>query len=953
MRSKRLLSIALCLILALSLMPTAAFAESDMTHIDFCLGYDEDGDTVEDTFCQQVHIGSTAAIPVEGMDYASRPGYRFDGWYTDESYTEAFDFSKVCTESDPVSCYAKWVKDAPNAITYVELALEWPVVGDTVMLFGDTPTNTPNVIAPEDAAYTVDSTAWIKGTYSEYGDGYDDYFIGTFEEDTAYYAMISISAKDGFTLASDVSITVNGEAPAEVFPVDSNQNISFIAKMMPISMSAYIMPVFDYEQMVSVGRGDFETPHYVLMGENDSFTPVTGEVTYYQVGENVYHTEDELKAFLAAQEAGAVITCDFAFQGSGEYASFTDFDTLTFTMVADVDTVDITIDEPVIGTALAENGTVTGSAAGVQVNDNCLPIESITWSPSDTTAVIDTVYTVTVVIKADRGVRFADTVCATVNGADADSSVSDGGALTVTYTFPKTVAAEMRCVYFGGKLVEFPAGTVTYWYYNEADGTTAPCSEEQANIVLDATDTNTSYERLDITLKNVHIRANNTDGGYYDYEQCGLYYSSVLYLYVYGDCEIAGAEYGLFTSGTTRIYGMNSDAKLTITADSSMAGSGNTIYKAEALHAYDRVHIYTWSDSDFSVIARSDTNNTRNNVGVSLHGVNNAIITSPHFDGSNPTVHTADEEGNYHLGNVSEYQYVEFKAGAPEHIDTVNIVGATLSFHAGDAPKFTAQVAPEDAGKYEVDWEEWCLLDENGWVVKRCSSDEEYNPEGEELLTSFEAGKTYLYSISVLITDSSEFAQEVTLVLNGERIPITDDNGFVGYYYLGCYEIKSMTPVEHTHNPTLVPAKDASCTEAGNKAYYTCDGCDKWFEDAAGAVEITDKSSMIVPATGHTASDWISDADSHWKVCTAADCGVVLEESKAAHSYGDDNVCDICGYEKAASSADPAKPDETTKPTGPQTGDSSYSGLWLAVLVVSGLGIFGITVYSKRKKRAA
>ncbi|MCI7181941.1 MAG: hypothetical protein SOY12_05515 [Schaedlerella sp.] len=38
----------------------------------------------------------------------------------------------------------------------------------------------------------------------------------------------------------------------------------------------------------------------------------------------------------------------------------------------------------------------------------------------------------------------------------------------------------------------------------------------------------------------------------------------------------------------------------------------------------------------------------------------------------------------------------------------------------------------------------------------------------------------------------------------------------------------------HTHNLTLVPAKDSTCTEAGNKAYYTCDGCDKWIEDATG-----------------------------------------------------------------------------------------------------------------------
>ena len=72
----------------------------------------------------------------------------------------------------------------------------------------------------------------------------------------------------------------------------------------------------------------------------------------------------------------------------------------------------------------------------------------------------------------------------------------------------------------------------------------------------------------------------------------------------------------------------------------------------------------------------------------------------------------------------------------------------------------------------------------------------------------------------------------------------------------------------------------------------------KWFADAAGSVKITDKSSVVIPAKGHTASDWKSDADNHWKVCNAVGCGVIIEGSKKAHSYGDDNVCDICGYTK-------------------------------------------------------
>ena len=94
--------------------------------------------------------------------------------------------------------------------------------------------------------------------------------------------------------------------------------------------------------------------------------------------------------------------------------------------------------------------------------------------------------------------------------------------------------------------------------------------------------------------------------------------------------------------------------------------------------------------------------------------------------------------------------------------------------------------------------------------------------------------------------------------------------------------------VPHTHNLTLVPAKAATCTNPGNSAYYTCDGCDKWFEDATGSVEITDKTSVKIPAPGHTAgTEWKSDDTNHWHECTVAGCGVIIESTKSAHTAGE------------------------------------------------------------------
>ena len=60
----------------------------------------------------------------------------------------------------------------------------------------------------------------------------------------------------------------------------------------------------------------------------------------------------------------------------------------------------------------------------------------------------------------------------------------------------------------------------------------------------------------------------------------------------------------------------------------------------------------------------------------------------------------------------------------------------------------------------------------------------------------------------------------------------------------------------HTHNLTLNDAVAATCESDGSAAYYTCDGCGKWFNDANGSEEITDKNSVIIPALGHDWGEW-------------------------------------------------------------------------------------------------
>lgn len=181
--------------------------------------------------------------------------------------------------------------------------------------------------------------------------------------------------------------------------------------------------------------------------------------------------------------------------------------------------------------------------------------------------------------------------------------------------------------------------------------------------------------------------------------------------------------------------------------------------------------------------------------------------------------------------------------------------------------------------------------------------------------------------------------------------------------------------VPHTHNLTLVSANAATCTKNGNKAYYTCDGCDMWFEDANGSIEITDKTAVIIPATGHAPSEsWKFDKADHWKDCTNAGCGVIIESSKATHTESgwiidtaptyfnsgtQHKECTVCHYVTAVGfiparggDIEPSDPSGwTPNPNLPATGDDNTAFIWIALLLICASTAAGTVIYGRRKKQ--
>lgn len=109
----------------------------------------------------------------------------------------------------------------------------------------------------------------------------------------------------------------------------------------------------------------------------------------------------------------------------------------------------------------------------------------------------------------------------------------------------------------------------------------------------------------------------------------------------------------------------------------------------------------------------------------------------------------------------------------------------------------------------------------------------------------------------------------------------------------------------HTHHMTPVAANPATCTEDGNKAYYVCSGCSKWFEDATGNVEITDHSSVVL---GHLGHDWVAATCTAPKTCSRCDA---TEGTPLGHDFADVWSSDASGHWHACSRCD-AKDGEAT-----------------------------------------
>ncbi len=74
-------------------------------------------------------------------------------------------------------------------------------------------------------------------------------------------------------------------------------------------------------------------------------------------------------------------------------------------------------------------------------------------------------------------------------------------------------------------------------------------------------------------------------------------------------------------------------------------------------------------------------------------------------------------------------------------------------------------------------------------------------------------------------------------------------SSYVGSYISGV-NIQAMTDKGHTHSLTAIAAKAATCTAAGNNAYWYCSGCSRYFSNSSGTTETT-LEAVTVASLGH------------------------------------------------------------------------------------------------------
>ena len=342
----------------------------------------------------------------------------------------------------------------------------------------------------------------------------------------------------------------------------------------------------------------------------------------------------------------------------------------------------------------------------------------------------------------------------------------------------------------------------------------------------------------------------------------------------------------------------------------------------------------------------------------------------------NGMVETGADESHKQVSNDVPVQFAAGTTVTP--INAATVANAKFDYQPGEAPQKTAAVAlPEDADKYEIEYEYWeeMQIDANGTAtpVAFWYSDENKNNAlaQDKKITAFEEGKSYMYSIELKAKDGYVFADGCTVKVNDTEINAinvskTENGIFV-------FAMKTIKPVKPT--PTPEPTPTYEIIEGANSA---------WEQNSDGTLTFRANGEFskftgvkvdgnVVPADQYTAvsgstivtfsADYLKtlSAGAHTLIVLYNDgeCSTAFEVTAAQNGNGGSNTGNGGNTNTGNSGSTNTENTAAQAETGaaavkePKTGDSgNYLFVWITLLVVSGGVAAGIVVYNRKRKES-
>lgn len=281
----------------------------------------------------------------------------------------------------------------------------------------------------------------------------------------------------------------------------------------------------------------------------------------------------------------------------------------------------------------------------------------------------------------------------------------------------------------------------------------------------------------------------------------------------------------------------------------------------------------------------------------------------------------------------------------PTVIDLIEINDVTVSFKDGDKPKFTGSV-PDNAGyAFRCEW--WSLDGDTGIV----STEPEWGGDiYKNKITAFKAGKTYHYGVYVTAY-TADISPDAKLKINGREVNYTriGDDGDTQSFWVETNLTMTPTAAGETPNYKIIEGANGTWTQNRDGTLtFRANG------DFSKFTGVKIDGTLIDPKnyTAKSGSTIITLKADYLKTLSVGTHKLTVVYT--------DGECST-NFEVKQAASEQTKPTErdksdTTTPTGgkdttsPQTGDNSNMLLLVALLFVSGAGVLGTTVYSKKKR---